>query len=138
MRRWSLSRCPKLFTITVIVRLAPREDERNQHQDWRLVFVDRPETEQITDCLDDVMFDENIGFDRDTLSRSICASVGGCYEVCLRKVQTGPELGMASLAQRIAEEEVSSTKGGKRSSEGVNFDVLIFARCRMGFDRYAM
>ena len=95
------------------VRVAPQKNDVKQQQDWRLVFVDRPETEQITECLDDLLFGESIGFDRDTLSKSICTSGGGClsevsHEVRLRKVQTGPELGMASLAQRIAEEEVSS------------------------------
>ena len=78
--------------------------------------------------------------------------VRGQHEVRLRKVQTGPELGMASLAQHIAEEEVSSavnaadaqetTKGANASMKGEiedgNFDVLISARCKMGFDRHAM
>ena len=49
-------------------------------------------------------------YHRDLLSRSISASgsmsvVG--HEVRLRKVPTGPELGWASLAQRVADEEVS-------------------------------
>ena len=87
-------------------------------------------------------------------------SGGGClsdvsHEVRLRKVQTGPELGMASLAQRIVEEEESSDsecsrcpgddqrckcfmQGARSEIEGGNFDVLICARCRMGFDRYAV
>ena len=65
----------------------------------------------------------------------------------MRKVQTGPELGMASLAQRISERSRcpgddqrctnASMKGARSEIEGVNFDVLIFARCRMGFVRNA-
>ena len=52
---------------------------------------------------------ENVGFDRDLMSRSICACLSEIRpEVRLRRVRTGPELGMAILAQRIAEEEVSS------------------------------
>ena len=99
------------------VRVAPRKTEVKQQQDWKLVFVDRLETYRITDCLDDLMFDDNIGFDRDTLSRSICC---GClsevsHEVRLRRVQTGPELGMGSLAQGVAAEEVSSDSECSRS-----------------------
>ena len=104
---------PKVACDNSCVRVAPRMNVVKQQQDWMLVFVDRPETYQITNCLDEILFGEDIGYDFDLLSRSICASGGGCssevsHEVRLRKVQTGPELGMASLAQRIAEEEVSS------------------------------
>ena len=129
------------------MRAAPRKNEVKQQQDWRSVFVDRLETYGITDRLDELM-GENVGFDRDLMSRSICACLSEISpEVRLRRVQTGPELGMASLAQRIAEEEVSSdsecslctirsatasTKGGKSLIEGGNFHVLISARCRMG------
>ena len=109
---WS-DRVPKAGNKNSAVCLAPRTNEVKQQQDWRLVFVDRPETERITDCLDELMFGDNIGNDRDLLSRSICASAGGCmsevsHEVRLRKVQTVPEFGMACLAQRIAQEEVPS------------------------------
>ena len=92
-----------------VVRVAPRTTEVKQQQDWRLVFVDRPETYQITDC--DELMGENVGFDRDLLLRSICAAGGlsvVSHEVRLRKVQTGPDLGCASLAQRVADEEVPS------------------------------
>ena len=86
------------------VHVATRENEVKQQQDWRLVFVDRPETYGITDRLDELM-GENVGFDRG----ASCACLSEISpEVRLRRVQTGPELGMASLAQRIAEEEVSS------------------------------
>ena len=51
-------------------------------------------------------FGEDIGPDFDLLSRSIWSEVS--HEVRLRKVQTGPELGTASLAQRIVGKEVSS------------------------------
>ena len=104
---------PKVVCNNSCVHVAPRKNEVKQQQDWRLVFVDRPETYQITDCLDELLFGEDIGYDFDLLSRSICASGSGClsevrHEVRLRKVQTGPGLGMASLAQLIADEEVSS------------------------------
>ena len=107
-RKWSLSGSPKVVCNNSDVRVAPRKNEVKQQLDGRLVFVDRPETERTTDCLDELMFGENIGNDRDLLSRSVCASGSGrlsevSHEVRLRKVQTGPELGMASLAQRIAE-----------------------------------
>ena len=93
-----------------MVRVAPRTTEVKEQQDWKLVFVDRQETYRITDCLDDLM-GENVGFDRDLLSRSICATGGlpeVSHEVRLRKVQTRPELGWASLAHRVADEEVPS------------------------------
>ena len=104
----ALERVPKAGNEDSVVRLAPRTNEVKQQQDRRLVFVDRPETYGITDRLDELM-GENVGFGRDLMSRSICACLSGMsHEVPLRKVQTGPGLGMASLAQRIAEEEVSS------------------------------
>ena len=56
---------------------------------------------------------ENVGFDRDLLSMSITAAAclpAISHEVRLRKVQAGPELGWASLAHRIADEEVSSDR----------------------------
>ena len=104
---------PKVVRNNSCVRVAPRKNEVKQQQGWRLVFVDRPETYQITNCLDEILFGEDIGYDFDPLSRSICASGSGClsgvsHEVRLRKVQTAPALGMASFAQRIVEEEVSS------------------------------
>ena len=85
------------------VRAAPRKNEVKHQQDWRLVFVDRPETCQSIDCLDELMGDDC--WDRDLLSMSISASV--ClpsinHEVRLRKAQIGPEFGMA------LEEDVSS------------------------------
>ena len=92
-----------------VVRVAPRTTEVKQQQDWRLVFVDRPETYQITDCGE--LMVENVGFDRDLLFRCICEAGGlsvASHEVRLRKVQTGPDLGCASLAQRVADEEVPS------------------------------
>ena len=108
-----LEREPKVVCNNSCVRVAPRKNEVKQQQDWRRVFVDRPKTYQITNCLDEILFCEDIGCD------SICCpgasahlGVGAVsevsYEVRLRTVQTGPELGMASLAQRIAVEEVSS------------------------------
>ena len=93
-------RVPKAGSKDSVVRLAPRRNEVKQQQDWRLVFVDRPETCGITDRLDELM-GENVGFDRDLLSRNICACFSEISpEVRLRRVQTGPEVGMASLAQR--------------------------------------
>ena len=76
------------------------------------------------------------------------------HEVRLRKVQTGPELGWASLAQRAADEEVPLTvnvafaqvtnrsaaatmKGCNHAVEGGNFEVLISAHCKRGCDRCA-
>ena len=101
-----LGRVPKSGSKDNVVRVA----QVKQQQDWRLVFVDRAETYRITDCLDELM-GENVGFDRDLLSGNICA-FGGLpevsHEVRLRKVQTGLELGWASLAQRVADEEVPS------------------------------
>ena len=47
-------------SIVNVVRVAPRTTEVKQ-QDWRLVFVDRPETYRITDCLDELMLGENVG-----------------------------------------------------------------------------
>ena len=45
----------------------------------------------------------------------------------------------AADAQATTKPAAASTKGDRRSIEGGNFDdVLISARCRMGFDRYAM
>ena len=45
------------------VCMAPRKNEVKQQQDWRLFFVDRPETCGITDRLDELM-SENVDFDR--------------------------------------------------------------------------
>ena len=81
-----------------------------QQQDWRLVFGQRLETFQITDCLDELMSTRE-RLHRDLLSRSICVTACSpeiSHEVRLRKVQTGPELGWTSLAQRAADEEVPS------------------------------
>ena len=93
-----------------MVRVALRTSEAKQQRDWRLVFVDRPETYRITDCLDELM-GENVGFDRDLMSRSITPAAclpAISHEVRLCEVQAGPELGRASLAQLVADEEVSS------------------------------
>ena len=59
----------KVVCNNICVRVAPRKNEVKQQQDWRLVFVDRPETYQITNCLDDILFGENSGYDFDLLSR---------------------------------------------------------------------
>ena len=85
MRGRSLSESPK-------GHVAPRENEVKQQQDWRLVFVDRPEIFQIIDCMDELMTTGEY-FHRDLLSRSICVAV--CLpelseEVRLRSVQAGP------------------------------------------------
>ena len=108
-RAWRLRRVLKAGSKDKVVRVAPRTTEVKQQEDWRLVFVDRPETHQITDCLDELV-GENVGFDRDLLSMRITAAA--ClpvisHEVRLRKVQAGPDLGWASLAQRVVDEEVS-------------------------------
>ena len=147
-------RVPKAGSKDNVVRLAPRTDEVKQQQDWRLVFVDRPETYGITDRLDELM-GESVGFDRDLLSRSICASGGVSvvsHEVRLRKVQTGPEFAMAlgsalrrmcpqtvsaAYAQATTRNAAASMKEGKRLIECGNFVVPISARCKMGFDRCA-
>ena len=77
------------------------------------------------------------------------------HEVRLRKVQTRPVLRMASPAQRIADEVVSSDSecsrcsgddqnaaasvmGRKSSINGGTLGVPVSARCKMGFARYAM
>ena len=93
-------RVPKLGRSDCVTRVAPRLSEVKQQQ----------ETCRITDCLDELM-GENVGFDRDLLSMSTSAAAclpGNSREVRLRKAQTGPELEMASLVQRVADEEVSS------------------------------
>ena len=59
---------PKLKCNYSDVRVAPRNNEVKQQQDWRLVFVDRPETFQIIDCLDELMSE------RDCFHRSICVA----------------------------------------------------------------
>ena len=43
----------------------------------------------------------------------------------------------AGDAQGTTRNAAASMKGGKSLIECGNFDVLISARCRMGFDRYA-
>ena len=47
-------RVPKAGSKVNVVRVAPRTTEVKQQQDWRLVFVDRPETFKIIDCLDEI------------------------------------------------------------------------------------
>ena len=82
-------RLPKARSKDSVVRLAPRTNEAKQQQDWRLVFVDRREACGITDRLDELM-GEKVGFDRDLMSRSICACLSEISpEVRLRRVQTG-------------------------------------------------
>ena len=141
------------------VRVASRKNEVKQQQDWRQVFVDRPKTEPITDCSDELVFGENTGYDKDLLSRSICASGSGCLSevtryVCERSRQDQNWAWRAWLsallkrrclltviaadAQVTTRNAAASTKGGKRLIGCGNFDVLITARCRMGFDRCAM
>ena len=96
------------------VSAPPREAEVKQRQDWRLIFADTEETFPITDCMDELL-GANFGRGRvaewHLLSMSVCR-LGGLPvisgEVRLRKLQTGPELGTASIAQRIADEEESS------------------------------
>ena len=87
-----------------------------QQQDWRLIFADTEEIYPITDCLDELV-GANFGRGRVaewhllSMTITICR-LGGLPvfkdEVRLRKFQTGPELGKASIAQRIADEEESS------------------------------
>ena len=43
----------------------------------------------------------------------------------------------AAYAQETTRNAAASTKGGKSFIDCGNFDVLISARCRMGFDRFA-
>ena len=59
---WCLSEYPKLGTT----------NERGEAATKLEVGLRRPETCGVTDCLDELM-GENVGFDRDLLSRSICA-----------------------------------------------------------------
>ena len=66
-------RKPKVGCNNSCLRGAPRKNEVKQQQDWRLVFVDRQNTNRITDCLDELM-GEKFGFDRDLLSMSITAA----------------------------------------------------------------
>ena len=44
----------------------------------------------------------------------------------------------AAYAQEMTRNAAASMKGGKSLIECKNFDVLISARCRTGFDRHAM
>ena len=148
-------RVPKAGSKDSVVRLAPRSNEVKQQQDWRLVFVDRPETNGITDRLDELM-GENVGFDRDLMSRSICA--GGLSVVCPRSVCEGSRLDQnwawrawlsallkrrcfltanAAAAQATTRNAAAAMKGCKHAIEGGNFDVLISAHCKTGCDRYA-
>ena len=91
--------------------MAPRERVAKQQQDWRLIFVDRPEIETITELLDDFL-SVSAGIYTDGLSRSICMLAvirpNISLKVRLRRVQSGPELGMAIRAQKIVDEEVAS------------------------------
>ena len=81
-------RVPKARSKDSVVRLAPRATEVTQ-QDWRLVFVDRPETYGITERLDELMR-ENVALGRDLMSRSISACLPEISpEVNLRTVQVG-------------------------------------------------
>ena len=57
----SIGGVPKAGSKDSVVRLAERTNEAQQ--DWRLVFVDRPGTYGVTDCVDELM-GENVGFDR--------------------------------------------------------------------------
>ena len=67
-------RVPKVGSSDIVVRVAQRTNEVKQQQDWSLVFVDRPETYRITDCLDELT-GENVGFDRDLQRRACPQSV---------------------------------------------------------------
>ena len=69
-----LEREPKVVCNNSCVHVAPRKNEVKQQQDWRMVCVDIPETCQITNCLAEILFGEDTGYDFDLLSRSICAS----------------------------------------------------------------
>ena len=93
------------------VQVAPREEQVKQQQDWRMLFVDRPATEHIIERLDEFV-SVYAGLGRDGLSRRICMlnaiRPDISLKVWLRRVQTGPELGMASRAQQNADEEVAS------------------------------
>ena len=53
---------PKVACDNSCVRVAPRMNVVKQQQDWMLVFVDRPETYQITNCLDEILCGEDIGY----------------------------------------------------------------------------
>ena len=80
------------------MRAAPRNNEGKQQQDWRLVFVDTPETFQIIDCVDELTSTKDC-LHRDLLSRSI--RVAAClpeigHEVRLGRVQTGHRVGRLS------------------------------------------
>ena len=93
------------------VQVAPREEQVKQQQDWRMLFVDRPATEHTIERLDEFV-SVYAGLGTDGLSRRICMlnaiRPDISLKVWLRKVQTGPELGMASRAQQNADEEVAS------------------------------
>ena len=94
MRGWSLSGGPTVES---------RKNEVKQQQDWRLVFLDRPETYRITDCLDELSV-RTLALTEICCPGVICATGGlsvVSHEVRLRKVQIAPELCWASLAQRV-------------------------------------
>ena len=93
------------------VQVTPREKQVKQRKYWRMLFVDRPATEHVIERLDEfVSIHADLG--TDGLSRSICMlnaiRPDISLKVRLRRVQTGPELGMASRAQQNADEEVAS------------------------------
>ena len=77
---------PKVVCNSSCEHVAPRKNEVKQQQDWRLVFVDRPETEQITDYLDDFLFGVNIGFD---LRAGACPKSAPRFRVQTRAVRSG-------------------------------------------------
>ena len=113
----------------------------------RLVFVDRPETYRITDCLDELT-GENVGYDRDLLSRSICATGRSARRcVCERSRPDQNWAGRAwhnvlptrkcPLTVNLAFAQATNRSAAEHVIEGGNFDVLISAHCKTGCDRYA-
>ena len=86
-----------------------------QKHDRRLIFADTDEYERIVECLEELV-GAFVGPGKipewQLMSMSLCR-VGGLPhisdEVRLRKVQSGPELGRASIAQRVSNEEVLLT-----------------------------
>ena len=151
---------PKVVCSNSCVSAAPRKNEVNQQQDWRLVFVDRPETEQITDCLDAFCSARTLALtETDCPGASVHLRAGACPRsatryVCERSRQDQNRARRALLsallkrrclltataadAQATTRHAAASTEGDRRSIEDENFDVLIFARSKMGFDQYVM
>ena len=99
--------------IARVMRTRQRDAEVKEQHDCRCIFIDREEIYPIIDCLEELV-GAHTGAGKISdwylLSMStcrICDLPEISDEVRLRRVQYGPELGMASVAQRNADEQAS-------------------------------